>query len=218
MSSDEMTQLNLDEHPVPPPGGADERSIAAWRQWLSSMATDAEAALSAAIAYREMDGPGRDNWISSLESDAPEVEVPKIALYAPLLAVETDPSRRNRLVAELSVETPSGLAPSMPRALLGCRDGTRVYVLASSLYLDFVQILACGVCGGRFTWVRHDPISRLDQVPQQGDIIEGARLENTPVKAVLDDLAQAILSHQRKGESLPEALSVLAHLLRPLGP
>ncbi len=51
-----------------------------------------------------------------------------------------------------------------------------------------------------------------------GDVLESARLESAPVKSVLDDLAVAVLSHQRTGEPLPDALEVLGDLLGPLGP
>jgi hypothetical protein len=48
--------------------------------------------------------------------------------------------------------------------------------------------------------------------------LEGATLEGAPVKAVLDDLASAVLSHRRSGRSLPEALGVLYELLDCFGP
>src|SRR5690606_9687998 len=79
----------------------DARAVQAWRQWLLSMATDAESVLAAAIAYRDLDGEGHDRWLDSLEADAPSVDVPRVALYAPLIAVESDPNRRARLLAAL---------------------------------------------------------------------------------------------------------------------
>jgi len=231
MSHDDLTleggEANpgdLDSEPmgtskIPPSDPTDSRSTAVWRQWLSSMASDAEAALAAAIAYREMDSTGRDNWLSSLQLDAPAVDVPPIALYAPLLAVEQDPERRERLLSSLGEQFDGTLARSEKRAFLGgTEDGTKVYVLATPLYLDFVQVLACGVREGEFTWVRHDPIADPKAVPLAGDSLLGAKLEPTPIKGVLDELAQAVLSHQRMGKALPEALGVLGDLLGPLGP
>lgn len=204
---------------LPPLTPRDNRSTAVWRQWLTSMASDAEAALAAAIAYRDMDAAGREKWLSSLEFDAPEVDVPSVALYAPLLAVEQDPDRRERLLGAIGGEESAGEARSQKRALSGLRgDGTRVYVVAIPLYLDFAQVLACAVKGGVFLWVRHDPIVGRDGVPEAGDHLESARLETAPVKSVLDDLALAVLTHQRSGKPLPEALSVLSELLGPLGP
>ncbi len=205
--------------PLPSPPVVDGRSTAVWRQWLSSMATDAEAALAAAFAYREMDSDGREQWLSSLELDAPLVNVPKVALYAPLLAVESDPERRDRLLfalGELSLE----LAPAAKAcSFLGFGEGgARTYVVATPLYLRFFQVLACGVREGEFVWVNHDPIVAHEGIPQAGDVLKGTALDEAPMKSVLDELASCVLSHQRTGKPLPEALSVLGELLGPLGP
>jgi hypothetical protein len=146
------------------------------------------------------------------------VDVPTVALYAPLVAVEDDPERRERMISEMDEgEQPSATSPA--RALVGrCAAGTLVYVLSTPLYLDFVQVLACGVSRGIFSWVRHDPIAFVTQTPSSGDLLEGARLELSPVKSVLDDLAATVLSHQRSGRPLPEALHVLGDLLSTFGP
>jgi hypothetical protein len=183
------------------------------------MASDAEAALAAAIAYRDMDAEGRETWLSSLEFDAPEVDVPAVALYAPLLSVEQDPERRERLLDALGEDSARGQSRLDKRALSGRGPGgTKVYVVASPLYLEFFQVLACGVQAGRFAWVRHDPIVEARGIPEAGDSLEGVRLEVTPVKATMDELASAVLSHQRLGLALPEGLAVLGDLLGPLGP
>lgn len=197
----------------------EHRSKAVWRQWLSSMASDAEAALAAAIAYRDMDAQSRESWLDSLEMDAPEVDVPRFALYAPLLAVETDPERRTRLVLGLGPDAEVALPRGERQAFLGARaDGVRILVLVLPLYLDFVQVLACAVHSGRFEWVRHDPIVLSSMSPKKQQMLEGARLEATPVKAVLDEVASTVLSHQRQGHELPEALEVLVDLLGTVGP
>lgn len=199
----------------------DARAVGAWRQWLSSMATDAESVLAAAIAYRDLDAEGRDRWLDSLEADAPTVDVPKVALYAPLIAVEVDPVRRARLLhalegfegeEEYSAARPSG----QPQALTGRdRANVRVSVLVLPLYLDFVQVLACGHDHRGFVWVRHDPILLHSQAPRPGDDLQGARLEFTPLKPAIDCLAAAVLAHRRSGQPIPEALGVLADLLDP---
>lgn len=211
--------MSLDDGVSPPLPPEDGRSTAVWRQWLLSMANDAEAALAAAIAYREMDDEGRERWLASLRLDAPAVKVPAIALYAPLLAVEDDEERRERLLSAMGEDEDQARPQGVKHALVGeDTKGTRVMVVASPLYLDFFQVLACGVRDGVFLWVRHDPITSKQNVPLSGDVLESARLEATPVKAVLDDLAVAVLSHQRTGEPLPDALQVLGDLLGPLGP
>ncbi|HSC89184.1 MAG TPA: hypothetical protein VLC09_18005 [Polyangiaceae bacterium] len=197
----------------------ERRSTAVWRQWLASMARDAEAALAAAIAYRDMDAAGRESWLDSLDYDAPEVDVPAFALYAPLLSVEKDAERRERILMALGPEVEAALPRCEKRALVGSRaDGLRISVLVLPLYLDFVQVLACGVKGSRFEWVRHDPILLASSAPEVSRLLEGVRLERSPVKSVLDELAVAVLGHRRQGLELPEALEVLVDLLGELGP
>ena len=206
--------------PVQAESSASElRSTAVWRQWLSSMATDAEAALAAAIAYRDLDAAGRESWLKSLALDAPEVDVPSFALYAPLLAVESDPDRQARLLAALDASRDSALPRGERRALSGSRaDGTRVFILVLPLYLDFVQVLACAANRGRFDWVRHDPIVLASSAPRANELVEGMKLEVMPVKAVLDYLAVVVLSHERQGLELPDALEIMVDLLGEMGP
>lgn len=214
--------VGAERTPLPTQGGADlprdERVVAAWREWLRALATDAEAALAAAIAYRELDGAARQEWLDALEQDAPELAVPKFAVYAPLLAVESDPERRARIhraVGPLESATPSVAA----QALGGMGPhGLRVAVLVSPLYLDFVQVLACAYREQRgFEWVRHDPIVDRRRVPQHGERVEGVTIERTPLRPLIDELAHAVLAHKRSGRELPEALRVFADLFGPSG-
>ncbi len=138
-----MSLDNRDGLPPEPP--VDGRSTAVWRQWLYSMAKDPEAALAAAIAYREMDSSGRERWLASLAFDAPEVDVPTIALYAPLLAVEDDEDRRERLILAMGEEQELARPIAGKKALVGDAPfGTRVFVLASPLYFRF--------CAGLGLW------------------------------------------------------------------
>src|SRR5258708_28641233 len=75
----------------------DPRVRAAWRTWLSALATDAEAAMAAALAYESLPDDGRDAWLDALEADAPTLHVPRIARYAPLLAGGGGAGRRARI-------------------------------------------------------------------------------------------------------------------------
>lgn len=202
------------------PSEPDARTGAVLRQWLISLATDAEAALAAAMSYREMSGAGREQWLHDLCLEIEHVNVPRIAIFAPLLAVEEDPERRASLLSLLGNYAAEGqLASARQSAFVGrCEDGGRIYVLSTPLYLDFVQVLACNVSQGCFRWVRHDPILTQARVPRPGARIDGVALEIVPVKVVLDELAEAVLSHQRSGRALPEGLSVLAELLHAVEP
>jgi hypothetical protein len=75
----------------------DPRFVEAWREWLAALATDADSALAAAHVYEQLEPEGRDAWLDALEEDGPQLQVPPVALYAPLLSVETDPARRARI-------------------------------------------------------------------------------------------------------------------------
>ena len=199
--------------------GMDARVVDAWCEWLGALAKDAEAALAAAMAYKELDGPSRDIWIRALEHDAARVSVPKIAVYAPLLAVETDPARRARITDAIGPADAAANPRGAARALCGkARDGTRVAAIVLPLYLEFVQVLACGYSSGTgFAWVRHDPIVDQSRAPVGGSEIGGVVLESTPLKPLVDDLALAVLAHKRSGRELPEALRVFADLFGPGG-
>jgi hypothetical protein len=199
------------------PGSVDRRMLEAWCQWLTAMASDAEAALAAAFAYRDLDANARDTWLGALAQDADRLNVPKAALYAPLLAVESDSRRRRRMLlaagGDLSEVAPRGEA----YALAGWgKRGLRVATLVTPLYLDFVQVLACGYNHQRgFDWVRHDPIVDRRKAPTFNSIIEGVKVEAASLNALIDDLAHAVLAHQRAGRSPPEALRVFSDLFEP---
>jgi hypothetical protein len=88
--------------------------------------------------------------------------------------------------------------------------------LVTPLYLNFVQVLACGYHLERgFDWVRHDPIVDKQKAPIAGNEIEGLNTESAPLGSVVDELAHAVLAHQRAGRSLPEALRVLSDIFEP---
>jgi hypothetical protein len=196
---------------------SDTRLVEAWREWLRALATDAEAALAAAIAYRELEGGARDEWLSALEQDADLISVPKFAVYAPLLSVESDPERRARIqraVGPLDSATPRVAAEGFRGE---SRSGVKLAVIVSPLYLDFVQVLACAYrVDMGFDWVKHDPIVERRRGPRHGDAIEGMVLEGTPLAPLIDDLAHAVLAHRRSGREMPEALRVFADLFGPV--
>src|SRR5512145_1144982 len=86
----------------------DHRVMSAWCAWLGALATDAEAAMAAALAYKQLEGPARDSWLAAVEHDAARLDVPRVALFAPLLAVEADPERRGRILQ--SMGSPDAIA------------------------------------------------------------------------------------------------------------
>ncbi|MCL2447965.1 MAG: hypothetical protein FWD17_03360, partial [Polyangiaceae bacterium] len=117
----------------------------AWRSWLSALATDAEAAMAAAMAYESLPPDGRDAWLDALAFDCEVVDVPALALYAPLLAVESDGARRQRI--ETAIEKGVELTPHAALAAYALHgvgtDGVHACVVVAPLYLEFVQVLTC---------------------------------------------------------------------------
>ena len=162
----------------------DPRFVEAWREWLAALATDADSALAAAHVYEQLEPDGRDAWLDALVEDGPQMAVPAVALYAPLLSVETDPVRRDRIA-----------------------------VLITPMYLDFVKVLACRYAPDRgFSWVRDAPMSHRRDAPIDGSTLEGVRLESTPLPVVVEELARSILAAGRAGAALPASLSGYANL------
>jgi hypothetical protein len=194
----------------------DDRVRAAWRSWLSALATDAEAAMAAALAYESLPDEGRDAWLDALEVDAPGLGVPLVALYAPLLAVESEPSRRERIELTIACDVAGRAAGSEARALRGVsRDGTHACVIVAPLYLDFVQVLQCRYTpAGGFVAVRHEPLRHVGEVGVVHEV-DGVSVEPTPLRVVVEELAHAILADKREQRTTPAALASFAHLFGP---
>lgn len=199
--------------PVPSGAPLDPRILAAWREWLAALATDAEAAIAAAHVYGELAPEARDAWLDVLAEDAPKLQVPAVAIYAPLLSVESDAARRAR------IERAIGAGERAPRptggvALRGVTvGGDRVVALVTPLYLQFVRVLWCRYLPeDGITWARHDPLVRAEDAPRPGLLLDGAHLEATPMKLVIEELCHAILAQRRKGAELPPSLQLCADL------
>ncbi|MCC6559605.1 MAG: hypothetical protein IT372_42350 [Polyangiaceae bacterium] len=191
----------------------DPRILAAWREWLAALATDAEAAIAAAHVYAELAPEARDAWLDVLVEDAPKLPVPAVAVYAPLLSVESDAGRRARIehALETGARAPS---PAEGMALRGVnKRGERVVALITPLYLRFVRVLWCRFLPDEgIAWARHDPIVRDDQAPGPGTVLDGVALEVTPIKPVIEELCHAVLAQHRKGADLPAALQLCTDL------
>ena len=193
---------------------ADTRVVEAWRGWLEALGTDAEAALAASMAYRQLDGPGRDRWLAAVDQELERLRVPRIALYAPLLAVEADPDRRSAILRALGPAEASATPRASACGLRGrSANGLQVAAIVTPLYLDFAQVLACAYRPSEgIEWVRHDPIVDRRETPKHGEQIGGVTMENATLKHLVDELAHAIVAHCRTGKSIPEALRAFADL------
>jgi hypothetical protein len=189
----------------------------AWRSWLSALATDAEAAMAAALAYESLPADARDAWLDALDADAPTLEVPQVALYAPLLAVESEPSRRSRIELRIVSDPHARRAGyGEAQALRGVApDGTHACVIVAALYLDFVQVIACRYTpSGGFVTVRHDPMRHSGDLTPVCEV-DGVAVEPTPLRVVIEELAHAILADRRRQATTPPALASFAHLFGP---
>ncbi len=205
--------------PPPPPDCAvdDEDVGSAWRSWLSALAADAEAATAAAMAYESLPAEARDAWLDALEVERPLLEVPTVALYAPLLAVELEAPRRGRIQRALAVDPiPRTDGPDQAWALRGVAvDGAHACVLVARLYLEFVQVLTCRYTpGGGFLSVRHEPLRHAGDFPPARDV-DGVVVEPTPLRLVVEELAHAILADKRQQRPPHPALASFAHLFGP---
>lgn len=197
----------------PEPRPIEPRILAAWREWLSALASDPAAAIAAAHVYGALTPDGRDAWLLALEEDGPKLGVPKVALYAPLLSVETDGSRIDRIRSAMAAEMP----PVSTRNTVALRgiasDRARVALFVAPLYVDFVQVLSCRYSPhSGFVWVHLDPILRAEEAPKPGLSVDGVVLEPTPLKPVIEELALAILAQRRRGDEIPSSMIGFANL------
>ena len=114
----------------------DPRFEAAWQEWLRALATNADAALAAAHVYRDLDGDARDALLTALTEDSPSLPGPAVAIYAPLLAAESDPARRARIELAMGDDVGGRPSPHRVRALRGiAKDGTRRPTARSAMAL-----------------------------------------------------------------------------------
>ena len=208
------------------------RAVGAWRSWLGALASDAEAALAAAMTYAALPDEGRDAWLDALERDRGSIDVPSVALYAPLLAVESDEARRARIASSMGslrqggrtgdgeegVSAP-GPAPSSPDALRGrTASGDLVCAVATPLYLDFVEVLVCRYDPDRgVVSAHHEPFRNAAQVTSAvaSALEEAVDLEPASLRDVIEELAHAVVADRRGGRAAPEALARFSHLFGP---
>jgi hypothetical protein len=186
---------------------------AAWRSWLLALATDADAAVAASLAYESLPPEARDAWLEALAQEAPSIAVPPVALYAPLLAVECDPARRARIEAAIDPRARLPGAAPKARAWRGVAEGgLHACVVVAPLYLNFVQVLTCKYRPARgFVAVHHDPLRHFGDVPDTHEV-DGLSLEPTPLAVVVDELAHAIVADRRENREAPQAISSFVHL------
>lgn len=180
--------------------GSGKRVHAAWRAWLNSLASDAEAVTAAAHLYGELAPDARDAWLDALAEDVPRLLVPAIAVYGPLFSIESDPQRLAKMRQAVKGQLPAA-AGCVRRALHGAgHGGARVAVLVLPLYLKFVRVLCFRYQSDEgFEWARQQAFVLDDEAPHSGDEVDGVRVHGSGATAVIDELAHAVLAHRRAG-------------------
>lgn len=181
---------------------------AAWKSWLGALATDADAAIAAALAYDELDAAGRDAWLDALDQDAASIAVPLVALYGPLASVEADDVRKARIEAALSRDESPLLATV--QCFVGGAGDERCCLVALPLYLSFVEVLLCRYSVERGVFAaHHEPIRNAADI---ATLLEDEQLAPASLGSVVDELAHAVLADRREGRDPKPALAAFAHL------
>jgi hypothetical protein len=198
--------------PLPMPGVAgDPRTLAAWKTWLAALAEDAEAAMAAALTYEGLGDQGRLAWLDALDADAPLVQVPRVALYAPLLGVERDEARRARIMAAMTGGDADGAASDFAARSARAFSGDGVSVLVWPLYLAFVELLVCRFDEGGIADARHEPLVHERDVPS-ACARAGVGPEAVDLEHVVEALAHAVVADGRAGRTPRPAVVRFSHL------
>ena len=217
---EKLEAMLFDASPQGPNGSdaASDRVERAWRTWLEALARDAEAALGAAFAYEALDDRGRTAVLDVLEVDAMRLSVPRVAVFAPLLSVETDPARRERICAAMGNDVGANVIVP-PRALMGTtKNGDTIVLAETHMYLGFVRVTVCRLTPDRCVhWVRSDPLNDARDVTLPGCLVEGAKLEEVPLRTAVDSIAHALVAQRRLFGELPPNLRPLVELFEAGG-
>ncbi len=190
----------------------------AWRSWLAALATDAEAAIAAALTYESLSGDAREAWLEAIATESSTLDVPAVALYGPLLAVESNSARIEKMRAAVAANAASArVLESEPRASLGVAKGGGMHacVIAAPLYLDYVRVLVCRYTPrGGFVWAAHDPLRHVGDLASFREV-EGIAVESTPLPVVVDELSHAVLADRRQNRPTLPALEPFVDLFAP---
>ncbi|MCU0656320.1 MAG: hypothetical protein MUF64_14035 [Polyangiaceae bacterium] len=102
-----------------------------------------------------------------------------------------------------------------PGVLRGFASGGERVVALVWLSEDGGHIFSCRYHPAQgFRWVQREDLDERGGY-QAGEALDGVPLERTPLKPVLEELAHAVVAHQRAGAPLPAELQLLVALLTP---
>lgn len=193
----------------------------AFGEWVAALASDADAALGFAAAYRELEGPARGALLDALDVEIAARRLPAEAVYAPVLAVELDDegrgepdadavARRERAHHALArIDRPRARA----HALRGDDpSGVSVLCLVQPVYLGFASVLSLGLRARDIVWTEADLLREAQRAPKEGDVLRGARLRDADPMRAIEEIAHAIVATTRAGNALPPRLRAFADL------
>ena len=175
---------------------------------------DAEAAIAAALTYGELDAHARDVFLDAVGEDAETMRTPRIAIYAPLLAVESDPARRLRLTSAITRDRATREDRRFEKRAFFAKieRGETLTVLLLPLYLGFCEVLACRWSEARgISSVAHEPLRAGHEIVLH-PVWEGIALASTDFEEAVEDLAHAVVTSQRLGGEAPPGLVRFADL------
>lgn len=199
--------------PVSEGASSERKSRRVWLRWLRSLARDPDAALALSLLYERLSDDEREGLLGALERDVKRLGAPAEALFAPLLAVENDPTRLGRLLRRASRFEPR----AEPSAMRAAAHDVSALVFFLPTYLSFGELLGCTLHAERgLTQVHREPLvhaSRIAHVAQ--DTLPGAHFTPMPFAPAVDEVARAVLLTRRCGQTMPPAASRLVQLLHP---
>ncbi len=199
-----------------------------FKTWLASLGRDGSAALAAGEVYGSLSPDERDAWLDAVASDLGPAGVAHrgvAAAYAPLLAHEEDPVRRERILGEISRAGLGGEVGVM-KAFMGAgrfsfeRLPCSIIVLLRGLAFDLSEALVCAVTeeadGERIRAATY--LGLASAVEAERVALEmGAPCTLSPVdpREATDKIAHGIWSDARRGREPFADLTAAAHFFAP---
>jgi len=200
-----------------------------FKAWLASLGRDGSAALAAGEVYASLPGAERDAWLDAVASDLSAkgegASATVAAAYAPLLAHEHDPARRERILSEITKAGLGGEVGRM-RAFMGSgrfsfeRLPCDVIVVLRGLAFDLYEALICMMTTDEDG--EHIRAARYLGLASPAEAERVAREMGAPCtllpadpREATDLIAHGVWSDARAGREAKPDLAFAAHFFKP---
>lgn len=182
--------------------GSDDVARAAWSRWLRLLSHDEDAALGASLAFADLAAHDRDTWLDALDRELMSADHAAYA-YAPLLAVEEDPSRRARMLARLLRRAPASREPVVHVA------GRVPYraIVALSVYVPYVAVVGIVFDAQGVHEFVTEPLCHEEGIAERVASFVGQPSARWAFRDFVDELALSIIAHRRRGSPFPPGLA-----------